>query len=423
MIPSTSTGLLRFAAGVSTNPDAAKAAEQVCAQCADGLGAGSTDLAVAFVSYHHVGSMDVVAAAIRRELRVDCLIGVSAEGVVAGRAEHERTPAISLLSARMPGVSIVPFTGQELMPYDESPEGLAKVGRAMGADEDLRGILVFADPFSVPMAGLLPVMNRARAHGRVGPIIGGMASGATAAGGNALILDDKVYRTGLVGVGLRGAVRIDPVVSQGCRAFGPPMVITKAKKNIIFELGRQPAINMVREAVESIPDEDKKLLEKGLFIGRVINEYKDRFGRDDFLIRNVIGVDENHGAIAVAELMRVGQTVRLHLRDAKTADEDLSMLLDAQQLREPPLGAMMVTCNGRGSRLFDRPNHDALAVARAFAPGRSGEELSKGGEPIDAEGPTLPLAGYFAAGEIGPVGDESYLHGQTAVMALFRNPR
>lgn len=423
MSPSTSTGVLRLAAGISGNPDPASSAEQASAQCAETLGAGTTDLAIAFVSYHHVGAMDTVAAAIRRELRVDCLVGVSAEGVIGGRTEMERTPAISILAARLPGVSIVPFTGQELMPYDESPEGLAKVGRSFGGDDQLRAAFIFADPFSVPMGGLLPMLNRARSGGRVGAIIGGMASGATQAGGNALLLDDAVYRSGLVGVGLRGAIRVDSVVSQGCRAFGPTMVITKAKKNIIFELSGRPAIHAVRDAVEGIPDEDKDLLNKGLFIGRVINEYKERFGRDDFLIRNVIGADEGHGAIAVADLVRVGQTVRLHLRDARTADEDLAMLLDAQQLRDPPLGAMLINCNGRGSRMFDQPHHDAEAVARAFSPNRPGEDLAKGGKPIDAEDPALPLAGYFAAGEIGPVGDQSYLHGQTAVLALFRGPR
>lgn len=423
MTPSTSTGVMRLASGLGAGPDAVRSAEQACARCAEDLGDGSVDLAMVFASYHHADAMETVAAAIRRELRVDCLVGVTGEGVIAGRTELERTPAISVLAARLPGVSIVPFTGQELMPYDESPEGMAKVARSFGADEQLRAAFVFADPFSVPMNGLLPVLNRARHQGKVGGIIGGMAAGATEAGKNALVLDETVYRSGLVGVGLRGAVRVDTVVSQGCRAFGPTMVITKAKKNIIFELGGRPALMMVREAVEGIPDEDKKLLERGLFVGRVINEYKDRFGRDDFLIRNVMGVDENQGAIAVADLVRVGQTIRLHLRDARTADEDLSMLLDAQQLRDPPLGGMLVTCNGRGSRLFDQPHHDAAAVARAFAPGLAGEELAKGGQPIEAEGPALPLAGFFAAGEIGPVGDQSYQHGQTAVLALFRNPR
>lgn len=424
MHPGTSTGLLKLAAGLSGNPGGLKAAEEVCARVSQGLGAGSVDLAMLFVSHEHVGAMDLIAGAIRRELHVDCLVGVSGEGVVGGRTEVERAPGVSLLAARLPGVSLVPFTSEELMPYEDSPQGIARFGRAFGADADLRASFVFADPFSVPINGLLATMNRARVEGRIGSIIGGMASGSTSAGGHALVLDDAVYRAGLVGVSLRGPVRVDNVVSQGCRGFGPAFIITKAKKNVIFELSRRPALHVVRELVEELgPQDQEQLNRRGLFVGRVINEYKDRFGRDDFLIRNVLGVEEQHNAIAVNELVKVGQTVRLHLRDARTADEDLGMLLDAQQLREPPVGGVLITCNGRGTRLFDAPHHDAAAVARAFSPGRSGEDLAKGGLAFDAEGPSIPLAGFFAGGEIGPVGEQSYLHGQSAVLALFRNAK
>lgn len=423
MHPTLSTGLARLAAGLSGNPEPAKAAEQVCAQCTDGLGPGSTDLALLFVTSHHADQIGTIARIVRQELRVDCLVGVSAEGVVGGQSELERAPGVSLLAARLPGVSLVPFSGEELAPFEDSPEGHARLGRAFGADESLRATFVFADPFSIPLMGLLPHLNRARAGGRIGAIIGGMASGATAPGGNALVLDGAVLRSGLVGVSIRGPVRVDAVVSQGCRGFGPPWVITKARKNVILELGGRKALDVVRETVEELPDEDKKLLERGLFVGRVINEYKDRFGRDDFLIRNVIGVDENNNAIAVNDLVRVGQTIRFHLRDARTADEDLAMVLDAQQLREPPLGGVLITCTGRGSRLFDRPHHDASAVIRAFAPGNAGETAAKIGEEIDPARPMLPLAGFFAAGEIGPVGDQSYLHGQSAVLALFRSEK
>lgn len=425
MLPGTSTGLYRLAAGVSGNPDSAKAAERACAQCAEGLGSGTVDLAMLFVSAHHVESMGAIAAVVRRELRVDCLVGVSGEGIVGGRAELERAPGVSVLAARLPGVSVVPFTGDDLAPFDESPEGLAKLGRGFGADSELRAAFVFADPFSVPIMGLLPAMNRARAEGgSQGAIIGGLASAAAKAGGNALVLDDAVYRSGLVGLSLRGPVRVDTVVSQGCRGFGPNLVVTKAKKNAILELSGRPALHVVRDTVESLPEEDKKLLEKGLFVGRVINEYKERFGRDDFLIRNVVGVDDNHNAIYVSDFLRVGQTIRFHMRDAKTADEDLAMLLDAQQLRDPPLGGLLISCNGRGTRLFETPGHDAEAIARAFAPGRGGEELAKGGKEIDPGlGTMLPVAGFHAGGEIGPVGGESYLHGHTACLALFRTPR
>jgi small ligand-binding sensory domain FIST len=253
--------------------------------------------------------------------------------------------------------------------------------------------------------------------------VGGMASGGTSPGGNALILDDRVHRSGLVGVSLRGAVRVDTVVSQGCRSVGSTLIVTKARKNVVLGLGGRPALQVVRELVEELPEDDKKLLEKGLFLGIVINEYKDRFGRDDFLIRNVVGVDEHHDAVALNAMVRVGQTVRFHLRDAKTADEDLALLLDAQQLRDPPLGAMLVTCNSRGSRLFDSPHHDASMVTRAFSSTPAGEELARGGEPITAQAPSLPLAGFFANGEIGPVGAESYLHAHSACLTLFRAPK
>lgn len=421
MSPSTSTGLVKLASGVSTLEDSLEAVSQVCGQCAAALGDGTTHLAMLFLTAPHVGRAEEMARAIRKELQVECLLGVSAESVVGGRLEVERGPGVSILAARLPGVSLVPFATDEVLPYDErTGEGMAKLARGFGADEALRASFLFADPFSVPVSGLVSAMNRARAHGRTGSIIGGLASASPRANGNVLILDDSVYRAGLVGVSLRGPVRVDTVVSQGCRAVGPTYIITAARKNIILTLGGHPALQVVRELLDSIPGPDRELAKQGLFIGRVIDEYKDRFGRGDYLIRNVVGAEESNQAIAVAEVMRVGQTVRFHVRDAKTADEDLALLLDAQQLREPPVGGLLITCNSRGTRLFDKPNHDASAIARAFAPAAPGSEMSRGGASIDPAAPSLPLAGFFAAGEIGPVGEQSYLHGHTACLALFR---
>lgn len=424
-------------AGLSANLDAVLAAEQVCERAASGLGAiGAgidTDLAVVFFSSHHVDQAEQIASVIRAELRPRCLLGVSAEAVVGGRTELEKAAGVSLLAARLPGVELVPFTGESLPDAaDTSPEGVGKLASAIGAGDDLRGVFAFVDPFSTPLVNLLPAMNRARGHGESAfraPIIGGMASGATSAGGNALIVNGRVLRGGLVGVGIKGPVRIDPVVSHGCRGFGPVMVVTKARKNLIQELGGRPAILAVQEAVNALPKEDQGLLRRGLFLGRVIDERRERrgnperFGRDDYLIRNIVGADKESGAIAMADFFKAGQTVRLHLRDAKTADDDLAMLLDAQRLHEPPAGVMLVTCNGRGARLFGKPNHDADAIWRAFAPEASAEDRAKAGEAIEPGPGSVPLAGFFAGGEIGPVGEESFLHGHTACLAMFREER
>ena len=193
---------------------------------------------------------------------------------------------------------------------------------------------------------------------------------------------------------------MDIVVSQGCRPIGKPVVITKAQGNVIQELGGSPAVEVIQTLPQTLDERERELLSGGLLVGTVINEYKERFGRGDFLIRNILGFDKKQGAIAVGDVPRVGQTVQFHVRDAETAHEDLQLLLDAQQLQEPPLGGLLFTCNGRARDLFAGQHHDVQTIRE-----RLGE---------------IPLAGFFAAGEIGPVGERSFLHGHTASLAVFR---
>lgn len=417
-----------MASSVSGLPDGVKAAGSVAAQCGEAIGDGPIDLAMLFFTGDHTPSIDRITQRIREDLRPECLVGVSASGVVGGRTELDRTPGISLLTLRLPGVTVHPIPGDELLGHtDDSPEGLARVARVLGADEALRSAFLVWDPFTCPMSRMLPLMNRARAEGRIGTIVGGMASAGTSAGSNVLVMNDRLQRGGMVGVSLKGPVRVDTVVSQGCRGVGPTFVVTAAQRNVLLKLGGRPALDVVRELVESMSESDRKLLERGLFIGRAISEYKDRFGRDDFLIHNVVGVEESQNALLINELARVGTTVRFHVRDAESAEQDLAMLLDAQKLRDPPAGGILVTCNGRGEEFFGKPNVDASAVVRAFTPGRPAEEVAKGGQMVEPERPGgaggFPLAGFFAAGEIGPIGGESYVHGFTACLTLLRSER
>lgn len=461
---------MAIAAGWSSLPTIAAteaACEQVLSGLQDGAVAGSrVDLAVVFVSPHHVKTANSVALTMRKRLDAGVVVGVSAEGVIAGRTEHEHGAGVAVLGFRLPGVTLTPFStedlplifgGQDLSntgvsgagaaPNDDEDDGdLAHLGTAVGIGPGHRATILLADPFSTPTEALLPAMARARVlcvpeggvsigggPGRRGPIVGGLASAASRPRGNALFLNDRVLDHGVVGVSLAGAVRVDAAVSQGCRGFGPTTVITSGKGSIIRTLGGRPALEVINAAVEELDQEERQLLRRGLFLGRVVDEYKDRFGRDDFLIRNILRVSKDDGAIQVADRVRVGQTVRLHLRDAVTASEDLAMLMDAQALHDRPVGALLVSCNGRGTRLFPQAHHDAERVARLLVPESAGplpgEQLAKAGRAV---GPAIggaaardpggmpALAGFFAGGEIGPVGDGVFLHGQTACAAIFR---
>jgi len=257
-------------------------------------------------------------------------------------------------------------------------------------------MLLLADPFSFPVDTFIARMEKDHPGVR---IVGGMASGGWVPGTNTLVAGRHLSDCGAVGVVMGGAARIRPVVSQGCRPIGRPMVITRAEENVIVELGGRPALERLREVYGDLSEADRQLVRSSLHLGRVASEYQDRFQRGDFLVRNVVGADPESGVIAVGDLVRTGQTVQFHVRDADTAHEDLLHLLTLGPTAAPPAGALVFTCNGRGTRLFKTPHHDARCLQDALGP--------------------VPTAGFFAQGEIGPIGKRNFLHGFTASIALI----
>jgi small ligand-binding sensory domain FIST len=261
-------------------------------------------------------------------------------------------------------------------------------------------MLLLAEPFTFPADLFLQQMNDVRPGLRV---IGGMSSGGAGPGENALFFDDDCVREGAVGALLRG-ISMRPIVSQGCKPVGRSMVITRSHENVIDELAGKPPLEQLKRVFEESSDDEKALLQKatrggGLHIGQVVDERLSNPARGDFLVRNVMAADQKSGAMHIGDHARRGRTVRFHVRDARSADEDLKDLLVAAKKPAPPAGALLFTCNGRGQRFFEIPDHDAGTLQNQLGP--------------------LPAAGFFAAGEIGPVGGRNFLHGFTASVALF----
>jgi small ligand-binding sensory domain FIST len=206
----------------------------------------------------------------------------------------------------------------------------------------------------------------------------------------------------VIGVALTGAVRIRTVVSQGCRPIGDRFMITQAEQNIVHELSGKPALDRLREVFSLLTPSEQRQAERALHLGIVIDEHKDHFDRGDFLIRNLIGADQQSGSFALGDVVKEGQTVQFQLRDAAAASEDLHALLTGERIAhqdQTPIGALVFSCNGRGQRFFRTPHHDAAAIHQEI-----------GG---------LPVGGFFAMGEIGPVGGNNFLHSYTASVALF----
>jgi small ligand-binding sensory domain FIST len=355
-------------------------------------------LGFVFFSQHHAAHAEQIAAECSAILsNPEHLLGCAGEAIAGMGREVEESPALSLWLASMPQSHITSMR----LEFHRTHEGNAIGGwpeSLAGPWDDGAFLLALGEPFSFPADVLLEKLNQ----DRPGVIVaGGMASGGQAPGQNRLIWGTRVFNEGAVAAHVSGGVRMRTVVSQGCRPIGKPFVVTKAERNLVQQLGGRPALEQLREIFQTLPTREQELVNRGLHLGRVVSEYRDRFEQGDFLIRNVLGGDSSSGAIAVGDYIRPGQTVQFHVRDADSADAELRQLLAAvrDQPRPSACGALLFTCNGRGTRLFGQPHHDACAVEQALG--------------------SVPLAGFFAHGEMGPVAGQNFLHGFTASLALL----
>lgn len=388
-----------FASGISTADTVEQLVSDLLGQIRAQLGdQPGIDLALFFISAQLIEAVPEFAARLRLELNPRALLGCTAEGVIGREREIEEGPAVTLVVAQLPGVVLTPISlllgeneWHKLLLDQDDFQCLVNV------PEDTRLFILLGDPFSAPMDDVLESFNVC--YPGI-PVIGGMASGALRPQGNTLVLDDQLTQEGVLGLALSGALQVDIVVSQGCRPIWRPFKVGAAHRNMLLDLEGRPPLSWLQDLIPELPEEDRLLLQNGLFVGRAIASQQETLGRGDFLIRGVMGIDQHSGAMAIADSMIEGEMIQFHLRDALTAQEDLEMMLIPQMFRQPPRGGLLFSCNGRGTRLYDHPDGDISVIQRSLE--------------------DIHLAGFFCAGEIGPIGGANFLHGHTASLVLFR---
>jgi small ligand-binding sensory domain FIST len=385
---------VRIACGLSTAPDPHAGALEAAATVSSELRGSGADLAVVFASGAHLAAPDATIGGVHDMLAPDVLIGCGAGGIVGGGREIEGGTAVAVWAASFEDGAVSTFHAKA----HEVPEGLAVSGVP-----DLRGagaVILLPDPYSFPTDAVLTELHQ-RSPGV--PVLGGISSAGTPRGDAALFLDEEVFSGGAVGVRLDG-VELLPCVSQGATPIGPELTITAGEGRTIHELAGRPALAALRSVIEELGNEERRIIAEGMLLGIVVEHdpWAGSASHGDFLVRSVLGGDPETGTISVGAPISAGQIVRVHARDAVIADRDLH---DALGLRrqalgsDAPAGALMFTCHARGRGMFGVRDHDAAALA--------------------AELGAIPAAGFFAAGEIGPVGGESFLHGFTATVAVF----
>jgi len=350
-------------------------------------------LAIAFASTPYREAMPEIVAAISNFLSPGCLLATVCETVVGGSREITSTPALALWATSQGKIKDVRLLDQAT----ESLLGLSKPAAeatAAGASDSPSAptLLLIADPFSCPTEELLAEIETLSPGLEV---VGGLASGANQPGANQLWLNGECYSDGAIGVVISdispGGIRTS--VSQGCQPVGNPFTVTRAESGLIFELGGRPALQRLRELVATATPKERDLMRRGLHVGVAVDE--SRLDQHEFLIRSIVGIDQERGAIAVAGRLDVGNTMQFHVRNVQTAAADLRARLE----NESAAAALLFTCNGRGAKMFGAPDREASLVSRLLE--------------------NAPLAGMSCAGEIGPIGSHNFLHGFTASIALF----
>lgn len=383
----------KYAAALSEHPSAPEAAGEIISHMQNALD-GAPTLAVLFASVSHRDFMGEITESVMNFLAPQCLLATLSDTVIGGGREVESQPALALwgtTEGHAQGVRLTGGTSRELRGGDPTHPGSVSERELPPAAT----LLLLADPFSFPTEDLLGNIAQDQPDLRV---VGGLTTAVTRPGSAQLWLNGELYSDGAIGALVSEIPGVRSVVSQGCHPIGSPYTVTKAEGNRLIELGGRPALMRLRDLVATASDEERRLMRKGLHVGIAVDESHLEYTGGDFLIRGIVDLDREGGAVAVGGLVEVGDTIQFHVRDAETASADLRSAF-TDETAKGAKGALLFTCNGRGTHMFGTPHHDAMLISDTLG--------------------DLPMAGMSCAGEIGPVGRQSYLHGFTASVALF----
>lgn len=394
---------MKWASALSRPASQERELEPVLRDCArkirDRLEESKANLVLCFIAPHFLAEYGEVPRLARLEFPDATIIGCSAGGLIGEGIEIEGAPAVAMCAAVLPDVKITPFhLGDDELPDLDAPQA-AWESAIKVKNESHPSFVLLPDPFTFRIDVLAQGLDFAFPDSVK---VGGLASGGHQPGVNALFLDDGMHSQGCVGVALSGNLVLDTIVAQGCKPVGRPLRVTRAERNFLIELDGEPAVHVLHEILSDMSEKEREMAKNALFLGVVTDEFKEEFAPGDFLIRNILGLEPNSGALLVGEILRTSQTVQFHVRDAGTSAEDLRALLKSYRDRQVSgaTGALLFSCLGRGKSLYGVANHDSLCFQEYFGP--------------------IPLAGFFCNGEIGPVGGTTFLHGYTSSFGIFR---
>lgn len=318
---------------------------------------------------------------LKQETSIDNWVGSVGTGLCYTGNEIYDTKALVLMLADIDSKDFTIIGGMEL-----SEEQLLEQVSSYCKDELPHVGIIHGDPSNPATPNLIEKISDTVPAAY---LVGGLTSSSTK---NFQIANDVI--SGDVS-GIFFSPHIETVIghTQGCSALKEQHVITRSDNNLLIELDHRPALDVLREDIGEVLSKDIYKISGYIFAGLPI-EYSDT---GDYLVRNIIGLDEEQKIIAIGDYLYEGSRFMFCRRDGNSAREDLLRMLTAMKsrIKKAPRGAVYFTCLGRGRYQF----------------GENSEELKL----IKKELGDFPLVGFFANGEI----FNNRLYGYTGVLTLF----
>jgi small ligand-binding sensory domain FIST len=385
--------MIRAGAGHSNDADGMRAVDTALSEAMSHLGGDSADVAFLFATYHHMSDAAAMVDVAIDRAGTDVVAGCSAMGVMTDARENDREPGVAVLVLAGDQMGAIPIVA-------EGDDAGRLVGERVLPYSDEYGLLVLMPGVTSNPVTLIDQVGEMA--GNV-PIVGGLASGNPWAQESPRTLQwcgEWIGENGIAGVFLTG-IKVATGVAQGCQPFGQAYAVTQAEGNVIHQIAFVPAVDALKEALDTLPAEEKAHLQNNIFVGLAMDEYATERGRGDFLIRGM-WIDERSGAIAINEHISVGQTVQFNRRTPDAAHEDIVQVMqDLRQTVGRPSHAcgLYFNCTGRGFGLYEQPDHDLLVIRKHLG--------------------SFPMAGFFGNSELAPVGGRNFVHSFTGALALL----
>jgi small ligand-binding sensory domain FIST len=315
--------------------------------------------------------------------------------------EVEASAGVAVMVLAGDSVQAVPFLVRGLR--SDPHEAGREIGRQV--KESLRAgsmLLLFPDSFHLNAGELF---DGIREEAGYIPAVGGGAAGDPQHGATYQFCGGEVASDAVSGALLSGPFNAAIEVTQACQPVGAARRVTRAEGGRILEIDGRRALDVVIELLGPLLRDNLETAGRFLFFGLPVLPEQTEFGRGEFVVRPLIGIDMAAGALILAQPVLQGQKIQVLLREPDGARQDLKNMLDAQlahHRHRPPRAGFYFNCCARGTSLYRIPEIDLHYIKYVFG--------------------DLPLIGFFGNAEIAPARGVNVLHQHTGVLALLSDP-